>query len=93
MLENNKSRDNNLTLNWYWNSGMFVCQAKTLIDESSIHSSEILSKVRSSVENAIYDLDFIRLEKKTFASSPSMSIDYALMEKSKNVVVVPIFFH
>ena len=90
LLENDKSRDNNLTLNWYWNSGMFVCQAKTLIDESSIHSSEILSKVRSSVENAIYDLDFIRLEKKTFASSPSMSIDYALMEKSKNVVVVPM---
>ena len=90
LLENDKSRDNNLTLSWYWNSGMFVCQAKTLIDESSIHSSEILSKVRSSVEKAIYDLDFIRLEEKTFASSPSMSIDYALMEKSKNVIVVPM---
>ena len=90
LLENDKSRDNNLTLSWYWNSGMFVCQAKTLIDESSIHSSEILSKVRSSVENAIYDLDFIRLEEKTFASSPNMSIDYALMEKSKNVIVVPM---
>ena len=90
LLENDKSRDNNLTPSWYWNSGMFVCQAKTLIDESSIHSSDILSKVRSSVENAIYDLDFIRLEEKTFASSPNMSIDYALMEKSKNVIVVPI---
>ena len=90
LLENDKSRDNNLALSWYWNSGMFVCQTKTLIDESSIHSSEILSKVRSSVENAIYDLDFIRLEEKTFASSPNMSIDYALMEKSKNVIVVPM---
>ncbi len=90
LLENDKSRDNNLTPSWYWNSGMFVCQAKTLIDESSIHSSEILSKVRSSVKNAIYDFDFIRLEEKTFASSPNMSIDYALMEKSKNVIVVPI---
>jgi len=90
LLENDKSRDYNLTPSWYWNSGMFVCQAKTLIDESSIHSSEILSKVRSSVKNAIYDFDFIRLEEKTFASSPNMSIDYALMEKSKNVIVVPI---
>ena len=90
LLENDKSRGNNLTPSWYWNSGMFVCQAKTLIDESSIHSSEILSKVRSSVENAIYDFDFIRLEEKTFASSPNMSIDYALMEKSKNVIVVPM---
>jgi len=90
LLENDKSRDNNLTLSWYWNSGMFVCQAKTLIDESSIHSSEILSKVRNSVDNAIYDFDFIRLEEKAFASSPNMSIDYALMEKSKNVIVVPM---
>ena len=90
LLENDKSRDDNLTPSWYWNSGMFVCQAKTLIDDSSIHSSEILSKVRSSVKNAIYDFDFIRLEEKTFASSPNMSIDYALMEKSKNVIVVPI---
>jgi mannose-1-phosphate guanylyltransferase/mannose-6-phosphate isomerase len=90
LLENDQSRNNNIALSWYWNSGMFVCQAKTLIDESSIHSSDILSKVRSSVENAIYDLDFIRLEEKTFASSPNMSIDYALMEKSKNVIVVPM---
>jgi len=90
LLENDKSRDNNLALSWYWNSGIFICQAKALIDEALIHSSEILSKVTSSVENAIYDLDFIRLEKKTFASSPSMSIDYALMEKSKNVIVIPM---
>jgi len=36
------------------------------------------------------DLDFIRLDKQAFESSPSVSIDYALMEKSNNVVVVPL---
>ena len=36
------------------------------------------------------DLDFIRLEKESFESTPSDSIDYALMEKSKNVVVVKL---
>ena len=90
LLENHKSRDNNLPLSWYWNSGMFVCKARTLIDESSVYANEMLSKVRSSVENAIYDLDFIRLEQKAFASSPNISIDYALMEKSKKVIVVPL---
>ena len=32
LLENDQSRNNNIALSWYWNSGMFVCQAKTLID-------------------------------------------------------------
>ena len=36
------------------------------------------------------DLDFIRLEKSAFSSSPSDSIDYAVMEKSDNLVVVPL---
>jgi len=90
LKENNQAKINKQTLSWYWNSGMFAVQVSVLITELSIHSSEILSKVRSSVENAIHDLDFIRLEEKTFALSPNISIDYALMEKSSNVVVVPM---
>ena len=76
--------------NYLWNSGMFVFQADTLIKELAIHSSDILYSVSKSVDLAQQDLDFIRLEKKSFESSPSDSIDYALMEKSSNVVVVPL---
>ena len=76
--------------NYLWNSGMFVFQADTLIKELAIHSSDILHSVSKSVDLAQQDLDFIRLEKKSFESSPSDSIDYALMEKSSNVVVVPL---
>jgi mannose-1-phosphate guanylyltransferase len=46
--------------------------------------------VSDAVNNAMQDLDFIRLEKQAFELSPSNSIDYALMEKSNNVVVVPL---
>ena len=76
--------------NYLWNSGMFMFKAATLIDELTTHSPEIVTSVNDAVNNAEQDLDFIRLDKKAFESSPSDSIDYALMEKSDNVVVVPL---
>ena len=76
--------------NYLWNSGMFMFQANTLIDELTTHAPDIVASVNNAVENATRDLDFIRLDKQSFESSPSNSIDYALMEKSDNVVVVPL---
>ncbi|MEO1945343.1 MAG: mannose-1-phosphate guanylyltransferase/mannose-6-phosphate isomerase, partial [Candidatus Thioglobus sp.] len=70
--------------------GMFMFKADTLIDELTTHSLEIVTSVNDAVNNAVQDLDFIRLDKQAFESSPSDSIDYALMEKSNNVVVVPL---
>ena len=75
---------------YLWNSGMFMFQAHTFIDELTTHSPNIVTSVNNAVNNAVQDLDFIRLEKQAFESSPSDSIDYALMEKSNNVVVVPL---
>ena len=76
--------------NYLWNSGMFMFKATMLIDELTTHSPEIVTSVNGAVNNAKQDLDFIRLNKKAFESSPSNSIDYAIMEKSDNVVVVPL---
>jgi len=76
--------------NYLWNSGMFMFKATTLIDELTTHSPKIIASVNNAVNNAKQDLDFIRLDKQAFESSPSDSIDYALMEKSDNVVVVPL---
>jgi len=76
--------------NYLWNSGMFMFKAATLINELITHSPEIVTPVNDAVNNAEQDLDFIRLDKQAFESSPSDSIDYALMEKSNNVVVVPL---
>ena len=69
---------------------MFMFQANTLIDELTLHAPSIVKSVNNAVDDATQDLDFIRLEKQAFASSPNDSIDYALMEKSNNVVVVPL---
>jgi mannose-1-phosphate guanylyltransferase/mannose-6-phosphate isomerase len=76
--------------NYLWNSGMFMFKAAMLIDELTTHSPDIVTSVNDAVNNATQDLDFIRLDKQAFESSPSDSIDYALMEKSDNVVVVPL---
>jgi len=76
--------------NYFWNSGIFMFKADKLIDELTIYSPDIVNLVNDAVNNAKQDLDFIRLEKKAFESSPSDSIDCALMEKSNNVVVVPL---
>ena len=76
--------------NYLWNSGMFMFQARAFIDELTTHAPNIVASVNNAVNNATQDLDFIRLEKQAFESSPSDSIDYALMEKSNNVVVVPL---
>ena len=75
---------------YLWNSGMFMFQARTFIDELITHAPNIVASVNNAVNNATQDLDFIRLEKQAFESSPSDSIDYALMEKSNNVMVVTL---
>ncbi len=76
--------------NYLWNSGMFMFKATTLIGELITHSPNIVKSVNNAINNATQDFDFIRLEKQAFESSPSDSIDYALMEKSDSVVVVPL---
>jgi len=75
---------------YLWNSGMFMFQTRIFIEELTTHAPNIVKSVNKAVSNATQDLDFIRLEKHAFESSPSDSIDYALMEKSNNVVVVPL---
>ena len=76
--------------NYFWNSGMFMFKASTLVDELGKYSPNIVNSMKEAVNKARKDLDFLRLDEKSFEASPSDSIDYALMEKSDTVVVVPL---
>lgn len=76
--------------NYLWNSGMFMFVASTLINQLSIFAPDILNSARKAVKFSLPDLDFIRLDEHSFRSSPSDSIDYALMEKTDKLVVVPL---
>ncbi|MET0267768.1 MAG: mannose-1-phosphate guanylyltransferase/mannose-6-phosphate isomerase [Duganella sp.] len=74
---------------YYWNSGMFLFQAATYISELRTFRPEIEQAAEAAVRNGYRDLDFCRLEEKAFSSSPSDSIDYAVMEHTQRAVVVP----
>ena len=76
--------------NYLWNSGMFLFQSNQLLKELAIHTEGIVETTLQSVQNATKDLDFIWLESEAFAATTSESIDYALMEKTDQAVVVPL---
>lgn len=75
---------------YYWNSGMFLFKASSLLAELQQYAPEIVHCAEQALQQASRDLDFIRLNKDAFANSPSDSIDYAVMEKSVNAVMVAL---
>jgi len=82
--------------NYYWNSGMFAFEISTLIEEMEKYTPEICGSMKAAVNNGTIDqtIDqtFFHLDKAGMAACPSDSIDYALMEKSEIVAVVPADF-
>jgi mannose-1-phosphate guanylyltransferase/mannose-6-phosphate isomerase len=76
-----------------WNSGMFCFSAGAVIAEMEKHSPEVVAAVRAclakSQQVAGDRVAQVELEGDSFAKVPDISFDYALMEKSGNVAVVP----
>jgi mannose-1-phosphate guanylyltransferase/mannose-6-phosphate isomerase len=75
---------------YYWNSGMFMFRARRYLQELERLAPEIAKACESAFANAKTDLDFTRIEPKAFESCPADSIDYAVMEKTSDAVVVPL---
>jgi mannose-1-phosphate guanylyltransferase/mannose-6-phosphate isomerase len=73
---------------FYWNSGMFVFKASRYLEELEKYRPEVLKAAQAAWDRRSRDLDFIRLDEKAFLASPSDSIDYAVMEKTRDAVVV-----
>jgi len=76
--------------NYYWNSGMFMFTASTYLEALKQHSPAIYEASQAAFKVAIRDSDFVRVGKTEFERCPSDSIDYAVMEKVDNAVVVPV---
>ena len=85
-----KANEYFISKDYLWNSGMFMFTSKCFLDELNKFNPEMYQKSREAIVKASKDLDFIRLHEKSFNSCPSDSIDYALMEKSDNVFVIPV---
>jgi mannose-1-phosphate guanylyltransferase/mannose-1-phosphate guanylyltransferase/mannose-6-phosphate isomerase len=71
-----------------WNSGMFVATARTLLAELAVHAPAVLDAARAAVAAGERDLGFVRLGA-GFAAAPSISVDHAVMERTKLAAVVP----
>ena len=75
---------------YYWNSGMFVFSAGRYLEELGRYRPDILSACRAAYQGAEVSPDFVRLQRQAFSDCPADSIDYAVMEKTGQAVVVPL---
>jgi mannose-1-phosphate guanylyltransferase len=74
--------------NYYWNSGMFCFKASTYLEELKEHALDIYEASVQAYQNAKKESP-LRITKHDMDAIRSESIDYAVMEKSKKVKVVP----
>src|SRR4051812_8110167 len=75
---------------YFWNSGMFLFRATAFLDDLRSLAPDIYDACAQAFTAAKQDLDFTRLPAKEFGACRSDSIDYAVMEKTKHGVVVPL---
>jgi len=76
--------------NYFWNSGIFVLHAATFLEELNRYEPAVLAAAREAYSRAEEDLGFLRLDKTAFAKAPSISVDYAVMERTAEAVMLPI---
>jgi len=73
---------------YLWNAGIFLFSVGSILDAFDTHAPDIVKATRDAVANAKLDLDFMRLDPDAWARAEAISIDYAVMEKAKNLVAV-----
>jgi mannose-1-phosphate guanylyltransferase len=74
----------------YWNSGMFLMKASRYLEELNKFRPDIYQACEIALANTSKDEDFIRIDKAAFEKCPDESVDYAVMEKTSDAVVVPL---
>ncbi|MUK26510.1 mannose-1-phosphate guanylyltransferase/mannose-6-phosphate isomerase [Aliivibrio fischeri] len=79
-----------LSGDYLWNSGMFLFKASRYLEELNLHRPDIFTACQKAISGSRGDLDFIRLDEASFAACPDDSVDYAVMEKTQDAVVVPM---
>ncbi len=75
---------------YVWNSGMFLFRSSDFINELEKFQPEMVKQCKLAYQLAKNDCDFIRLDADSFMASPADSVDYAVMEKTEQAVVIPL---
>jgi len=77
---------------YLWNSGIFVFRADRYLAELERHRPDVVKAVGQAMATAQRDADFVRPQRDAFLAAPEDSIDRAVMEKTRDAVVVPARF-
>jgi mannose-1-phosphate guanylyltransferase/mannose-6-phosphate isomerase len=75
---------------YFWNSGIFVMRAKTLLRELEVFAPNVLERACTALAKAEEDSGFLRLDRDSLEAAPNISIDYAVMERTSHAVVLPL---
>lgn len=75
---------------YLWNSGIFLCRARDIISAFETYAPQILEQVKSSLKKVDKDFYFYRLGHDLWARCQNISIDNAIMEKTNNLVAIPL---
>ena len=77
---------------YYWNSGIFLFRPSAFLAELGRHAPDVADQVKKAMAGAAEEGLLIRPRAETFAAVRDISIDYAVMEHSAKVLVVPVAF-
>jgi len=72
-----------------WNAGIFLFSVPAILKAFEQHMPTMIAPVKNAVEQSEPDLNFVRLDKQAWSKVESISIDYAIMERAKNISVMP----
>ncbi|MEE4186972.1 MAG: mannose-1-phosphate guanylyltransferase/mannose-6-phosphate isomerase [Roseobacter sp.] len=75
--------------NFLWNAGIFLFSAQAILKAYETHAPDLMDGVRAAVTGASRDLGFTRLAAEPWSGLEDISIDYAIMEKARNLAVMP----
>ena len=75
---------------YFWNSGMFMFRASRYLEELETYRPDILAACRAALAGGSQDMHFTRVDEAAFAACPDDSVDYAVMEKTSDAVMVPL---
>ena len=78
--------------NSFWNSGIFLAKASDILKSFEAYLPDLVEEVKAALDQGVKDLDFFRLDEKHWSKCVNTSIDYAILEKAKNLKVVPYEF-
>ena len=75
---------------YYWNSGIFLFNSSQYLEELNKFRPDIYQACKNSMQGTKTDFNFLRVDKESFKDCPNESVDYAVMENTKDAVVIPM---